>query len=131
SADAPFISSGRYFAASSEIDMSRASSKLILGLALATQLSFVSAAQSKAYRPPSALDIEVYDRSERRVLPVIWHEGRRYVVGKPGNEYALRVRNTIGERILVVMSVDGVNVISGDSASPAQTGYVLGAYENN
>ena len=57
-------------------------------------------------------------------------QGRRYVVGKPGNEYAIRVRNQSGGRVLAVMSVDGVNAISGDTASPAQTGYVLSPYES-
>ena len=38
-------------------------------------------------------DVSLYDRSDGRQLPVYWHEGRAYVVGKPGNEYAVRVRN--------------------------------------
>ncbi len=43
----------------------------------------------------------------------------------PGHEYAVRIRNCTGGRVLVVTSVDGVNVISGDTASPGQSGYVL------
>jgi hypothetical protein len=74
--------------------------------------------------------VEIVDRTEGRVLPIYWHEGHRYVVGKPGNEYAVRVRNGGGGRILAVMSVDGVNVISGDTASPQQSGYVLAPYES-
>jgi len=74
--------------------------------------------------------VEIFDRTEGRVLPMYWHEGRRYVVGKPGNEYAIRVRNGGPGRVLAVMSVDGVNVISGDSASPHQSGYVLSPYES-
>jgi hypothetical protein len=75
--------------------------------------------------PPAQTTVEIVDRSEGRVLPIYWHQGRRYVVGKPGNEYAIRVRNTGGGRMLAVMSVDGVNVISGETASPSQSGYVL------
>src|SRR5215831_20855662 len=75
--------------------------------------------------PPQQTTVEIFDRSEGRVLPIYWHQGRRYVVGRPGNEYAIRVRNTGGGRMLAVMSVDGVNVISGDTASPSQSGYVL------
>jgi hypothetical protein len=75
------------------------------------------------------LSFEIVDRNEGRVLPVYSHAGRRFVVGKPGNEYSIRVRNTSGERVLAVMSVDGVNIITGDTASPAQAGYVLGPYE--
>jgi hypothetical protein len=72
--------------------------------------------------------VEIVDRTEGRVLPIYWHEGRRYVVGRPGNEYAIRVRNNGSGRILAVMSVDGVNVISGDTAAPQQSGYVLAPY---
>ena len=75
------------------------------------------------------LSVEIVDRNEGRVLPVYSHAGRRFVVGKPGNEYSIRVRNANGERVLAVMSVDGVNIITGDTASPAQSGYVLGPYE--
>jgi hypothetical protein len=59
-----------------------------------------------------------------------WHQGRRYVVGKPGNEYTIRVRNGGSGRVLAVMSVDGVNVITGDTASTQQSGYVLAPYES-
>ena len=72
--------------------------------------------------------VEIVDRTEGRVLPIYWHEGRRYVVGRPGNEYTIRVRNNGSGRILAVMSVDGVNVISGDTAAPQQSGYVLAPY---
>ena len=48
---------------------------------------------------------------------------------RPGQEYGIRVCNTTGDRVLAVMSVDGVNVVSGETASPAQSGYVLSAHE--
>ncbi len=49
-------------------------------------------------------------------------DGRHYIVGMPGHEYAVRIRNTTGARILVVTSVDGVNVVTGDTAAPSQSG---------
>lgn len=70
-------------------------------------------------------DVSVFDRTEGRRLAVHWHEGKAYVVGKPGNEYQVTVRNRLRDEVLAVVSVDGVNVISGQSADPAQTGYVL------
>jgi hypothetical protein len=73
----------------------------------------------------STADLSVYDRTEGRRLPVYWHEGRAYVVGKPGNEYQVSVRNRLREDVLAVVSVDGINVISGETADPGQTGYVL------
>jgi len=71
-------------------------------------------------------DLTVYDRTEARRLPVYWHQGHAYVAGKPGNEYQITVRSRLGEDVLAVVSVDGVNVITGETANPAQSGYVLG-----
>jgi hypothetical protein len=81
--------------------------------------------------PPSSLvSVDVYDRHDGASLPVYAKDGRRYVVGTPGHEYAVRIRNQSGERILAVTSVDGVNVISGETASPRQSGYVIGPWES-
>lgn len=71
-------------------------------------------------------DVTVYDRSENRTLPVHRHDGRYYVVGRPGNEYTIRVHNRTGADILSVVSVDGVNAVSGETADWSQGGYVLG-----
>jgi hypothetical protein len=70
-------------------------------------------------------DVTVHDRVENRSLPVYQHQGRHYVVGRPGNEYQIRVRNRSGSDILAVTSVDGVNAVSGETADWSQTGYVL------
>lgn len=69
-------------------------------------------------------DVSVYDRNDRRPLPVYWHDGKAYVVGRPGNEYQLSVRSR-GEEVLAVVSVDGVNVVTGETAAAHQSGYVL------
>ena len=47
------------------------------------------------------------------------------MVGKPGHEYQVRVANRLGEDLLAVVSVDGVNVITGQTANPSQSGYVI------
>src|SRR5438105_1216705 len=85
------------------------------------------AAQAHTYIPPieqSLVQVDVYDRADRSTLPVYAKDGRRYIVGTPGHEYALRIRNRTAARVLVVTSVDGVDVISGDTAAPSQSGYV-------
>ena len=74
-------------------------------------------------------DLAIHDRATGRELPVYWHEGRPYVVGKPGNEYQVVVRNRRSEDLLAVVSVDGVNVLSGQTASPDQGGYVVSPRE--
>lgn len=71
------------------------------------------------------VQVDVYDRFDGTALQVYAKDGRHYIVGAPGHEYAVRIRNCTGARVLVVTSVDGVNVISGDTAAPDQSGYVL------
>jgi len=77
------------------------------------------------YVKSSLVQVDVYDRIDGSALSVYEKDGRHYIVGVPGHEYAVRIRNCTGARVLVVTSVDGVNVISGDTASPDQSGYVL------
>jgi len=113
--------------------MLQAMKRSMLGVALAASLAaamFVADSQAQGILPQTQASIEIVDRTEGRVLPMYWHQGRRYVVGKPGNEYTIRVRNGGSGRVLAVMSVDGVNVITGDTASPQQSGYVLAPYES-
>jgi hypothetical protein len=73
--------------------------------------------------------LDVVSRGDGRVLPVYPKDGRYWVVGTPGQEYSVRVCNSTGGRLLTVISVDGVNVITGDSAAPSQSGYVLSPSE--
>lgn len=72
--------------------------------------------------------VSVIDRGTQRELPVHWKDGRAWVAGQPGNEYQVRVRNVSGEDLLAVVSVDGVNVITGETARTSQSGYVVGPY---
>lgn len=78
----------------------------------------------------SQTDVEIYDRTDHRTLPVHAHEGRLYVAGEPGHQYEIRLRNRSSERLLAVTSVDGVNVISGETAETGQSGYVLSAWDS-
>jgi hypothetical protein len=73
--------------------------------------------------------LDIVSRSDGQVLPVYNGGSRNWVVGTPGREYSIRYCNSTPGRVLAVMSVDGVNVVSGETASPAQSGYVLDAYE--
>lgn len=70
-------------------------------------------------------DVTILDRTTGRELPVYWHDGRAYVVGKPGNEYQVVVKNRRGDDILAVVSVDGLNAMTGETANAGQSGYVL------
>lgn len=100
-------------------------------LATAVALAIGTVATALALPAKASLaDVEIYDRSEGRVLTQHWHNGQPYVIGKPGNEYQITVRNRSGGRVLAVMSVDGVNVLSGQTASTGQSGYVLDRWDD-
>ena len=86
---------------------------------------------SLAYAVGNLSDITIIDRDTYQTLPLTWHKGQYYVAGRPGARYAISVRNSTGERLLAVMSVDGVNIISGETAGVDQTGYVFGAGESS
>jgi hypothetical protein len=73
-------------------------------------------------------DVTVFDRAAGRVLPMHWSGGQAFVAGAPGNEYSIRIRNRSSEDLLAVVSVDGVNAVTGQTAAPAQGGYVVAAY---
>ena len=92
----------------------------ILGATLLAALAFQAQAGVG-----SAADVTIFERGTGRELPVYWHDGRAYVVGRPGSEYWIGVRNRRTEDVLAVVSVDGVNVMNGQTASPDQSGYIV------
>ena len=73
-------------------------------------------------------DVTVIDRTTGATLPVYHSRGEYWVAGAPGARYAIAVRNRLGERVMAVTSVDGVNVLNGATASWGQTGYVFSPY---
>lgn len=76
------------------------------------------------------LDLAVVDRDTGTTLRTYMSDGRLYVAGKPGHRYAVRLVNRTGGRVLAVLSVDGVNAVSGETANANQSGYVLGPWES-
>jgi hypothetical protein len=78
----------------------------------------------------SLADVSIYDRSGGGMLPVFQADGRWYLAGRAGNEYEVRIRNDTGGDLLAVVSVDGVNVVSGETASTSQSGYVIAPWQS-
>lgn len=74
-------------------------------------------------------DVKVISRTTGSVLQTHYYRGEYWVAGNPGERYAIEIQNRLGERVLAVASVDGVNVVSGETAAWGQTGYVFGAQE--
>ncbi len=74
------------------------------------------------------VDVSILDRTTGKQQTVYRQHGKLYIAGTPGNRYTVILRNKTAGRVLTVLSVDGVNVVSGESASPNQTGYVLAPF---
>src|SRR5690348_10241011 len=70
-------------------------------------------------------EVLVIDRNSGAPLRTYYHGGEYWVAGTPGARYAIEIRNTLHERLLAVTSVDGINVLTGDTARWEQSGYVL------
>lgn len=75
------------------------------------------------------VDVQVVDRSSGETLTPIYHQGAWWIAGRPGTRYGVTILSRTPQRTLNVVSVDGVNAISGDTAAWNQTGYVLAAYQ--
>lgn len=97
-------------------------------------LAFIAASAPATARTPvpaaPLVELALVDRDTAQTLPEYRHRRRDWVAGTPGHRYAVRLTNTTGERVLVVLSVDGVNAVSGQTAAPSQAGYVLGPWES-
>jgi len=76
----------------------------------------------------SLADVAVINRSTGERLPVYRHGARLYVEGRAGERYAVELRNRTGGRVLTVLSVDGVNAVTGQTAAASQSGYVLDSW---
>jgi hypothetical protein len=103
-----------------------------------TALSACAEIPAQPFAPPlpssrigSLMQISIVDRASGAELPIYRHRGEYWVAGRPGARYAIRARNAMGERIMAVMSVDGVNVVTGETAGIGQNGYVFSGRERS
>lgn len=93
---------------------------------LAAAIALLSAVQAQA---SALIDVQVVSKATGRPLAVYSHGGRSYVIGTPGERYSIILSNRTNARVMGVLSVDGINAITGETAAPDQVGYVLGPYQ--
>lgn len=53
---------------------------------------------------------------------------KKYIEGRAGTDYEIRVRNNTGRSVEAVISVDGLSVTTGEPAGSESTGYVIRPY---
>ncbi|GAB2905665.1 hypothetical protein GCM10027046_39370 [Uliginosibacterium flavum] len=76
------------------------------------------------------VDLSIVDRNTGETLPIHVHQGQYWIAGTPGHRYGITLASGLYERSLTVVSVDGINAVSGETAAWDQTGYVLGERQN-
>lgn len=72
--------------------------------------------------------IEVRIIVDGRALPVYQKDGRFFIAGEAGKPYSIFVRNVRGERIEILESVDGRNVLQDEAASLSNHGMIVAPY---
>jgi hypothetical protein len=90
---------------------------------LSTLLCLLPLSACARYAP--LLDVQVVDQDQGYTLPTLPYAGRDYLEGQPGHRFSVVLQNRSGGRVLAVLSVDGVNAISGQTAGSSQAGYVV------
>ena len=90
----------------------------------------IAGASVQAHAVGDLADVMVIDRETGQTLPVYSDRGDYWVAGRPGGRYSIRIRNNLGERLLAVTSVDGVNIVTGATASWNQSGYVYSPWQS-
>lgn len=92
--------------------------------------AFICMVLSVTVRAGTLVDVSVIDRDSGATLPTHYHHGKLYIAGVPGHRYSVHLVNRTAARVLTVLSVDGVNAISGQTAGTDQAGYVLDPYQS-
>ena len=103
--------------------------RALLSTALVVALTACAAAPTTS-SAGNLLDLAVVDRDTGETLRTYRDHGKVYVAGTPGHRYSVRMVNRTGGRVMTVLSVDGVNAITGQTASANQSGYVLSPWES-
>ncbi len=87
-----------------------------------------STAPLQARAPAAAAPrVEVVDEATRP-LPSFFKGGRRFVLGAPGERYAVRIVNPTAGRVEAVVSIDGLDAIDGRPAGVYKRGYLVPAF---
>lgn len=110
-------------------------SPLVLAIVALSSLACATADAKKIASPlvvtektPYTIDL-VNERGDR--LDTYQHRGRFYVNGQSGERYSIRVNNPTDRRVEAVISVDGLDVIDGETADfRSKRGYVVPARGN-
>lgn len=58
------------------------------------------------------------------------HNGTVFIEARHGTSYTVRLKNDNGHRVMAILSVDGLDVITGKPAEESNKGYIVDAYSS-
>lgn len=85
--------------------------------------------ESRVTSPDGLVALSLVDDGGRS-FPGAQLDGRRYAIGNDGDAYRIGVENHSGERLEVVASVDGLDVIDGADAGFHKRGYIVDPFSS-
>lgn len=91
--------------------------------------ALLGVASAPALAVGSLADVSIIDRDTGQTLTAHHHKGEYWVAGRPGAHYAIQINSRNGRRLLAVTSVDGVNILTGETAGVLQRGYVFAPWQ--
>lgn len=100
-----------------------AAAVLVAGLVLLALPRRVEGQAPIVAQEDGAYEMEIVVRGTPR--PALWLGGQRYVEGRLGERYAIRLHNHAWRRVEVVVAVDGRDAIDGGPAHAGKRGYVI------
>jgi hypothetical protein len=76
------------------------------------------------------LSVVVPARNGFTKIPEFGLENLTLVEGRRGQKYAIRLRNDSAQRVMAVVSVDGLSILDGQPCTAQSRGYVIPAYQS-
>lgn len=76
------------------------------------------------------MSIEVQVLVGGKPVKQYWHENNWFVEARKGANYEVKIKNNTHKRILAVVSIDGLSVLDGKSATSDSSGYVMSGYSS-
>jgi hypothetical protein len=58
------------------------------------------------------------------------HKGMSFIEARTGTNYTVKIKNDNSYRVMAVLSVDGLDVVTGKPAEETNTGYIIDAYSS-
>jgi len=63
-----------------------------------------------------------------RPIKIIGHNNKLFIESRNSTEYKIKIKNNYSSRIMACVSVDGLDVLTGELAGNSQSGYIISAF---